>query len=124
MMIVALFSWWYGAGWARTMKRVGARMDLLLETFSVAILLRTLFDPFHQISAGQVRGSFDVQLRALGDRVFSRVFGAVVRSLFIIIGVVAALSAGLFGLLELLVWPLMPFLPLIGLGLTVIGWQP
>ena len=121
MIIVALFSWWYGAGWARAFKRVGSRMGVMLETFSVALLLRTLFDPFRQISAGQVRGSFDTQLRALGDRLFSRVFGAVVRSIFIFVGLVASLGVGLFGLIEVIVWPVVPFLPAVGLALLLVG---
>lgn len=122
-MIVALFSWWYGAGWARLIGRVGTRMQAMLETFSVALLARTLFAPFRQISAGQVRGSFDMQLRALGDRLFSRLFGAVVRSLFIFIGAVAALLAGLLGLLEAIVWPVVPLLPVAGIVLTLLGWK-
>lgn len=123
MMIVALFSWWYGAGWARLIGRVGTRMQAMLETFSVALLARTLFAPFRQISAGQVRGSFDMQLRALGDRLFSRLFGAVVRSLFIFIGALAALLAGLLGLLEAIVWPVVPLLPVAGIVLTLLGWK-
>jgi hypothetical protein len=124
MMIVALFSWWYGAGWARTAKRVGSRMQMMLETFSVALLLRTLFDPFRQISAGQVRGSFDARVKAFGDRLFSRVFGAVVRSLFILVGMCGALLTGLFGVIELVIWPVVPFLPIIGILLMVLGWKP
>lgn len=119
MVVVALFSWWYGTGWARAAKRVGGRMRLVLETFSVALLLRTLFDPFRQISAGQVRGSFDTQLRALGDRLFSRLFGAVVRSIFIFIGLMGALLAGIMGLVELVVWPLVPLFPIIGVALML-----
>jgi hypothetical protein len=121
MMIVALFSWWYGAGWARAAKRVGQRMEMMLEAFSVALLLRTLFSPFRQISAGQVRGSFDAQVRAMGDRLFSRFFGAFVRSLFILIGLGGAGLAGLFGLIEIIVWPVIPFLPVIGVLLAVTG---
>jgi hypothetical protein len=121
MMIVALFSWWYGAGWARAVKRVGQRMEMLLEAFSVSLLLRTLFSPFRQISAGQVRGSFDAKMRAMGDRLFSRFFGAFVRSLFILIGVGGAGLAGLFGVIEIIVWPVIPFLPIIGVLLAVTG---
>jgi len=99
-------------------------MKAMLEAFSVALLLRTLFDPFRQISAGQVRGSFDAQLRAMGDRLFSRVFGAVVRSLFIFIGLVGALLAGIIGLIELIVWPVVPFFPIIGIVAAVMGLKP
>jgi hypothetical protein len=121
MMIVALFSWWYGAGWARAAKRVGGRMEAMLEAFSVALLARTLFSPFRQISAGQVRGSFDAQMRAMGDRLFSRFFGAFVRTLFILIGLGGAALAGIFGVIELILWPVIPFLPVISVVLALTG---
>ncbi len=122
MMVVAFFSWWYGAGWAGRTSRIGTRMQLALEMFSVSLLMRTLFDPFRQISAGQMSGgSFDARMHAFGDRLFSRVFGAVIRSLFILIGATYALLAGLFGLLELVAWPLLPLLPIVGLVLMLIG---
>lgn len=122
MMIVSLFSWWYGAGWARAANRVGGRVESVLETFSVALLLRTLFAPYRQISAGHiVGGSFDMKFKAWGDRAFSRVFGAVIRSFVIFAGLVAALLAGVFGLVELLLWPLAPLLPLAGIALMAAG---
>ncbi len=125
MMIVAMLSWWYAAGWVSAAKRAGRRVDAMLETFSVSLLLKTLFEPFRQISAGGTsRTSFDAQVRAFGDKLFSRVFGAFVRLLFIIIGSVAALFAGLFGIVELIVWPFVPLLPFIGITLTVMGWKP
>ena len=96
-------------------------MQLVLEAFSVALLLRTLFDPFRQISAGQSGSSFDAQVRALGDRAFSRLFGAVVRSIFILIGLLGTGLAGVFGVVELLAWPFMPVLPLAGVVLAVMG---
>jgi hypothetical protein len=124
MMVLALFSWWYTAGWARLAKRVGVRVESVLESFSVALLARTLFDPFRQISAGGVQGPLGVQMRAFGDRLFSRVFGAVVRTLFIFMGIIAALLAALIGLVELLLWPLLPVLPIVGLILSLSGWMP
>jgi hypothetical protein len=122
MMIVALFSWWYGAGWAQTAKRIGGRMQIVLDTFSVSLLARTLFAPFRQISAGQAQSkSFDAQVRAMGDRLFSRVFGAFVRTIFILIGLGGAALAGLFGVIELVVWPVVPFFPVIGIALAAMG---
>lgn len=122
MMVLAMLSWWYTAGWARLAKRVGSRINATLETFSVGLLLRTLFTPFRQISAGAARGnSLDVQLRAFGDRLFSRVFGAFVRSLFIIIGLLTALLTAVIGLVQLLVWPLLPCAPVIGVALMAAG---
>lgn len=124
MMVVALLSWWYTTGWAQLASRVGQRMGAVLENFSVGLLLRTLFDPYRQIDAGQVRGGLDAQLRAWGNRTFSRLFGAVVRGLFVVVGSLGSVLIGLFGCLQLMVWPLVPVLPLIGLVMMLVGWLP
>jgi hypothetical protein len=125
MMLLALVSWWYTTGWARLVARIGHRIESVLESFSVGLLIRTLFDPFRQISAGAAQGkSLDAQMRALGDRLFSRIFGAFVRTLFIVIGLVLAILAGVVGIFQLLFWPLLPLLPLIGIILAVMGWVP
>lgn len=48
--------------------------------FSVGLLLKTLFNPFRQISAAPVGGAAPVQLSAFFDKLFSRAVGMVVRS--------------------------------------------
>ena len=95
-----------------------------METFSVGLLAGTLFAPFRQISAGQVHVGVDAQMRAFGDRLFSRVFGAFIRTLFILIGLFAAFLMGLVGAVQLIMWPLLPFLPVVGLVLALMGWTP
>jgi hypothetical protein len=123
MMLFAVLSWWYSAGWAGVADRAGRRIGTMLETFSVTLLISTLFDPFRQISADNTQGvAFNAQLKALGDRLFSRVFGAIVRSMFIIFGVIAALFMAVVGLLLLVLWPLIPLLPVIGAVVALIGW--
>jgi len=85
------------------------------------LLAGSLFEPFRQISAAQTRGgSLDMQMRAMADRLFSRVFGAVIRSLFICIGLFAALFAVIFSFIELAVWPIIPFLPIAGILLALL----
>jgi hypothetical protein len=71
-----------------------------------------------------VHGGFDAQMRAFGDRLFSRVFGAFIRTLFILIGLFAAFLVGLIGAVQLVLWPLLPFLPVVGLVLSLMGWMP
>jgi hypothetical protein len=121
-MLLALFSWWYGAGWARLAKRVGERVDNVLGFFSVGTLARTLFSPFRQISAGRVQGPANVQFRAFLDRLFSRFVGAFMRSLLILIGFVGALLSGLIGLVQIVLWPLVPLMPAAGLVAALMGW--
>ncbi len=121
-MLLALVSWWYTAGWSGLMEKAGQRSARLLETFSVKLLLGSLFDPFRQISAGTTRGgSFDMQLRALGDRLFSRAFGAVIRSLFILLGLVASVAVFVFSLVQLIMWPFIPLLPVAAVLLALLG---
>ena len=121
---MALLRWWYGAGWQRFVGKVGARVNATLAFFSVGLLLRTLFDPFRQVGAGAVKGTLQDQMRALGDRAFSRVIGAFVRSLFIIIGGLAALLIGVVGLVGIVMWPLVPVLPIGGAVAAIVGWTP
>lgn len=121
MVFLALFSWWYTTGWAALARRVLGRAGGVLQTFSVGLLARTLFAPFRQISAGSVQGPLNAQVRALGDRLFSRLFGAVIRSFFILFGLIGALLVVLAGLVQLLLWPLVPVFPLAGVVLTLVG---
>ena len=122
MLALALFSWWYTTAWKALGRKIGQRVDTAMDFFSVSLLLRTLFDPFRQISAGQVRGSIDAQARAWADRTFSRFFGAFIRTLFIMIGLLVAMFVMLLGLLQLVVWPLIPLLPIIGIVGFIMGW--
>lgn len=124
MAIVGILGWWYGAGYKRALLLVRARLISLFDYFSIDLLLRTLFSPFRQISAGRVDGPLPVQLRAFGDRLVSRMVGGVVRTIVMIIGIIAILSTTLWGLLYLAFWAIVPLLPIIGLTLMLTGWIP
>lgn len=112
-------------GWLDQLKLVRDRFDRTADFFSIELSLRTLFKPFRQIDADAVsKGPLNVVLRAMFDQMFSRVFGAVIRSIMIIIGSIAILLEAIFGGLRLAMWPLVPVLPLIALPLTLTGWIP
>jgi len=123
-MLFAMLTWWYTEGWADRVKRTGGHVRFVLESFSVSSLAGSLFEPFRQMGAGQVRGGLDTQLRAMGDRLFSRVFGAVMRSVLILLGLFGAFLTALFGLIELIIWPVVPALPVIGAILALSRWVP
>ena len=124
MFIVGLFSWWYGAGWGRTVIAVRDNLLSLYDYFSLDLLLRTLFSPFRQISAGKVRGPIGVQLRALLDNLISRVIGAFVRTAVLIIGSVVLCFAACIGVLRMIVWPCVPALPFACAIAALLGWVP
>jgi hypothetical protein len=115
MVFISLFSWWYTTGWLTLIRKGSERVESVLKFFSVPLLVTSLFAPFRQISAGRVNGPLNVQLQAWADRLFSRVIGAVIRSLLILIGLllVAVMSALMLGVIAL--WPLIPFAPLVGM---------
>lgn len=122
MLALALFSWWYTTAWKNLAQQIERRVDRCLDFFSVGLLFRTLFDPFRQISAGSVRGSMDVKMRAWADRTFSRFFGAFVRLLFIVLGLLSSAVLIIAGFVQLIVWPIVPLLPLVGIVGFALGW--
>ena len=108
------------------MRAVRLREKLMgtLDYFSIDLLLRTFFSPFRQISAGQVRGPIGVQMRAFFDRLISRVIGAMIRLTMIIFGIVAITFYAVVGGVLVVVWGVIPLLPVLGLVLFLSGWAP
>jgi len=105
-------------------KKVGERTSNVLDFFSVGTLAATLFAPFRQISSEQVQGAPGVQMRAFFDRLFSRFFGAFLRGSMIIVGLFLALLSVLFGAIQIVLWPVVPLLPVVGLVVMGTGWLP
>lgn len=114
--------WWYGAGWLWAWQRlIVDRLNWCMNTFSVPTLLRTWFTPYKQTFAAGVKGSLGDHIRAFIDKFISRVIGAIVRTILIFLGLIGALLVLVSGLLLLAAWPVVPLLPLIAVGLMVMG---
>ena len=91
------------------------------DVFSLALLLKPLFNPFKQISAGGGGASFPAQFQAFLDRLFSRAVGATIRSLTILIGMVVISARAVWTLCSIALWTILPFVPLIGVALWLSG---
>jgi hypothetical protein len=124
MLIVWLLTWWYGPGWKQQLLRVKELLARNYDYFSINLLLATLFNPFRQISAGRVNGPIGLQLRAFADRLISRCIGAVVRSIFIVVGSVWLGVMTLIGGVFIVLWALVPVLPFVGFIVMLSGWVP
>lgn len=124
MFVVGILSWWYGAGWRRRFTMLKERLANTMDYFSIDLLVRTLFSPFRQISAGTVNGPLSVKLQAFFDKLVSRVIGAMVRLTMIIVGTGAIAMHSLIGATTLIIWAIVPIFPLIGILLFVFGWVP
>jgi len=124
MFIVGLLSWWYGAGWRARLRLIGERLLRAFDTFSIDLLLKTWFAPFRQISAGKVRGPLGVQLRAWFDRLISRIIGAIIRTGMIFFGAIWLTILLVLGIVELVLWFVVPLFPVVGAMMLAIGWVP
>jgi len=122
MLLISLVQWWYGDGWRERAGMVKNRLAGTMDYFSIELLIGTLFSPFRQISAENVDGPLGVKLRAFADKLISRVIGAIIRLLILVVGVVTIALQALFSCIVLAGWAFVPVLPIVGLILMSIGW--
>lgn len=122
MLFISLIQWWYGDGWKRRALLTVNGLKSTIDFVSITLLLKTLFQPFRQISAGKVEGSLDARLHAFADKIISRCIGAGIRLVIIIVGLAAIVIHAVIGLIMLIGWALLPTLPVVGIILAVTGW--
>jgi hypothetical protein len=124
MLIGSLLAWWYGVGLKKRLDDLGAGILRVVDLFSVGLLLRTLFSPFKLISAGVApTAPVDVRFRMWADRLFSRCFGAVVRTVVIAIGLIVIILRIIFSFLVICFHLAVPVLPIIGLVMFAMGME-
>lgn len=124
MVIWGMTIWWYTSGWRQCLERIKGRIEATLDFFSIGLLIKTLFAPFRQISAGRTRGPLNVQVQAFFDRLVSRVIGMVVRLLMIMAGSLIVVVNVAVGFVVIAAWAIIPLMPIIGLGLFLLEWMP
>lgn len=114
MFIASLFKWWYFDGWRGHAEIAMARLESALDYFSPLLLITTLFSLFRQDGAGRVDGPLEVKFQAFLGRLISRVLGAFIRSIVLVIGLVVIAALAVFSALWLMFWAFIPFLPIVG----------
>ena len=124
MFLVGILSWWYKNGWADQIQTIKDRLESSADFFSLGQLVMTIFAPFRQISAQKISGSIGDQMRAFLDRTISRFVGAAVRILMIIFGLITMFFQTIFGVIVIVIWPIIPLFVVVGLIMMVIGWVP
>jgi hypothetical protein len=107
MLVAAFFSWWYGPGWKGVISSFGPRLKGVRESFSVDLLVPTLFAPWKQITSQPGR-SLEDRFHAWADNTFSRIIGFIVRSGVLFAALVSLVAVMLLTILEVIVWPLLP----------------
>lgn len=124
MFIVGLLRWWYTIGWQQRARMMLARLDGTRDYFSIGLLVRTMFSLFRQDGAGSVDGPLSVKLQAWAGRMISRVIGAMIRTTVLVFGLVTITLQALLACVVLLVWAVVPLLPIVGFVLMTSGWIP
>ena len=99
-------------------------MIVVNDWFSIPLLLRTFFAPFRQISANESGDDIASRFRAWGDRAFSRVIGAFMRFFMIIFGILALVITMVISAIRLVLWPVFPVLPAVGLVIMLTVGTP
>ena len=111
MLVISLLSWWYTDGWKTFTQEVVHGLRNTADFFSIASLLKTFFAPFRQISAHE----------KFLDRLISRIVGSVVRFLLILFGTIVIILGGAVGAVMMILWFLLPLLPIACVVLFMMG---
>lgn len=123
MVITSLLSWWYVEGWREQLTRIKWAFIRMADRFSIGLLIKTLFAPFRQISADeQARGNNLATV--ITDKLVSRLIGCFMRTIMIIVGTITLILLAIVGAIRMLMWPLLPVLPIVGVILMVVVGAP
>ncbi len=120
MLAFSIFTWWYGQGWSAVAKNISQILSGISKLFSVPLLMRTLFAPWRRIIT-YPGASLDTKLRAYGDNIVSRAIGFMVRLLVLLTALVATILAILYGVLVLILWPIIPLAAIAAIIRGVVG---
>lgn len=118
MAIAEMFLWWYTRGWRVFVSRAKNWFSGVSDFFSMDSLVRTLFKPYRQISA-DATGTTPMQ--GFLDRLVSRCIGFVARLALLLVGCLTMILSGVVCLVTMILWPLLPFLPVAGIILSIVG---
>lgn len=123
MAIAEMFLWWYKSGWSVFVQKIKNFMINIIDFFSMSDLIRTLFQPFRQISAAtaSAESSLDLKFHMFIDRLVSRIVGFFSRLTLLIAGTIIILLGGILSLILIILWPIIPFAPIAGIVLAIIG---
>ena len=118
MLALSLFRWWYLDGFRISAQKSLERLKNTYDFFSIGQLMRTFFSPFRQVSALSAHPTF---FEKLLDKLVSRLVGFTTRFILLLTGGILIILGGSLSLLALILWPLIPFAPILGICLTCLG---
>ena len=122
MLVISFFVWCYGRGFTNYLSGFVNNLKDLADFFSIRLLVRTFFAPFRQIGVERKANiPLNVRIHEWADLQISRLVGATVRFILLIIGTLALILRTILGLVIGILWPLMPLLIVYSVMLFVRG---
>jgi hypothetical protein len=119
-MVFELFRWWYGAGWLQTAGYIKEWPSSVRLSFSMPLLVKTLFAPWRRITSVGGRG-IDAKIRASVDNLVSRMVGFVSRLLVLFTAALLVFLAVISAIIATIIWPLIPIAIIFFLFKGVVG---
>lgn len=121
---MGLLRWWYMDGWLEQLQKIRNSFARMADRFSIGLLIQTLFSPFRQISTDEQGRDIGSKLAVFVDKLISRVIGGIMRTTMILVGSVTLCLLAVLSIVRLLIWPLLPVAPIVGLILMSIVGAP
>jgi hypothetical protein len=111
------FRWYYTQGTADLFQNIGHIMSGLVRFFSFGRIFSTLLSPWRRMH-DPYKGGIEDRLTTLTANIATRVFGAVLRLLVVVLGMAALAFASVASLAVIIFWvagpALVPFLIALG----------
>lgn len=108
--MITYFSWWYAQEPSLLWQAVRVITKKTFYSFSVGLLIRTLFDPWKRDVLSAQNASLDVRIRIMFENLMTRLIGAIVRFFTIIAGLISTIIVFLILLAIFIVWLLLPII--------------
>lgn len=122
MIVADLLGWWYMHGWTWCLKQVFlVQSGKISNFFSISDLLKTLFAPFRQDSLQTKNAPIGIKLQVLGGNIISRFLGFFIRIFIVGLGILVLLFNGILGVFLMVLWLILPLIPIIAVVLFLTG---
>lgn len=109
-MLTLFLKWQFLYSNANFLKAYIEVLKFALHIFSVPLLVKTFFAPWHRYWFAYPSGFNPIAVaNAIFGNIMSRVIGMILRTFFILIGVMFTIVVSIFGFATFLTWALLPF---------------
>lgn len=118
-LVVSYFKWHYTRGFVEIMNHTRNAVVFFFHFFGVRALFKALFSPWKMLGERYKKGlNIEAFFETFVVNTLMRLFGFIVRSFFILVGLCSTLAAFLIGAAFFVLWA---FVPLLILNLFIVG---